>query len=72
MSNTITMLLWYAVGYASWLYLADMFDRHFGKMDTKWLLVPTIFFTFLGGITAIITLLCYLALEWDGKILKKK
>jgi hypothetical protein len=68
MLDPLTNCLWYAVGYVSWLVLERLFNEHFGQMESKYLFVPTIFFTLLGGISAVIATLVYLALEWDGKL----
>lgn len=69
MLSLIENIMWLGLGYVAFIQLIKILEKEFGKFDSNLLLLPCIYFTLLGGITAVITMLFWLAWEWDGKLI---
>lgn len=61
-------MMWIAAGFCGWLIIADLFNRHFGRMEEKYVIIPCLFFSLLGGLTLVLAMLIHMSLEWDGKL----
>lgn len=67
MLNMIETIMWLGLGYTGFLQLHRIIRKEFGSFDEYVLLLFCIGFTLLGGITAVIAILFWMAWEWNGK-----